>query len=190
MFRRLLITGFLATSLVLAQGRGGGGGGGMGGGGGDDNMGGAGGGMGGGMGSGVMARKPTKAEQFADKLKLNKEQREEAVTVLAAARERSGSIRADMDERRAKIAGAMIDGKTGDELNKLVADYAAVAAQMTKVEADAFAKIYAGLKPNQQSKADQAFELMEGMFSGPTGRPRGAGGGMGGGTGRGRGAGR
>ena len=187
MFRRLLLMGSLAVALATAQGRGGGGG--MGGGGGDEMGGGGGGGMGGGGGGGgVMARKPTKAEQFADKLKLTKEQREEAATILSAARERSGSIRADLDDKRAKIAGAMIDGKTGDELNKLTAEYAAAAAQMTKVEADAFAKIYAGLKPNQQSKADQAFELMDGMFSGPTGRPRGAGGGMGGGTGRGRGA--
>ena len=93
-----------------------------------------------------------------------------------------------MDDRRAKIAGALIDGKPADEVNKLTADYATVAAQMTKVEADAFAKIYALLKPNQQAKADQAFELMAGMFSGGP-RPRGPGG-MGGGAGRGRGAGR
>jgi hypothetical protein len=49
---------------------------------------------------------------------------------------------------------------------------------MTGIEAEAFGKVYALLKPNQQSKAPQAFELMAGMF---------AGGGMGGGMGRGRG---
>jgi len=195
MFKRLLFAGVLAAALASAQRGGGGGGdemGGMGGGG----MGGGGGrgggeGMGGmGMGGGAMARKPTKAEQFADKLKLNKEQREEVATIMMAALERSGSIRTDLDDRRAKIAGALIDGKPAEELNKLNADYAAVAAQMTKVEADAFAKIYALLKPNQQAKAEQAFELMDGIFTGPAARPRGAGGmgrGMGG---AGRGAGR
>jgi Spy/CpxP family protein refolding chaperone len=160
---------------------------------GGDEMGGMGGrgGMGGGMemGSGVMARKPTKAEQFADKLKLTKEQRDETATIFAAALERSVSVRADLDERRAKIAGALIDAKPAEEVNKLAADYAAVAAQMTKIQAEAFAKVYATLKPNQQAKAGQAFELMAGMFSSPGSRPRGPGG-MGGGAGRSRGAGR
>ena len=136
MFRRLLLAGVLAHRRRPAQ-RGGGGGdetGGMGGGGMD-----RGGGMGGG-GGGVMARKPTKPEQFADKLKLNKEQREETATILAAARERSGAVRAELDDRRAKIAGAFIDGKSPEEVSKITADYAAVAAQMTKIEADAFAK--------------------------------------------------
>src|SRR3954454_23048551 len=188
MFKRLLLAGVLSAALASAQGRGGGGGG--------DEMGGVGGGgMGGGGGrdmgagrmgmGGCMARKPTKAEQFADKLKLNKEQREEVATIMMAALERSGSIRTDLDDRRAKLAGALIDGKPAEELNKLTTDYAAVAAQMTKVQADAFAKIYALLRPNQQGKADQAFELMAGMFSGPAARPRGPGG-----MGRGRGAGR
>ena len=50
---------------------------------------------------------------------------------------------------------------------------------MTGIEAEAFGKLYALLKPNQQSKALQAFELMAGLFAG-TGMP-------GGGAGRGRG---
>ncbi len=182
MFGRLVSMGVLAVVLASAQRGGGGGGGG-------DEMGGMGGGGGraggGDMGAtmSAMTRKPTKAEQMADKLKLSKEQREEAVTILSAALERSGSVRAEMDDRRAKIAGALIDGKTGDELSKLTADYAEVAAKMTKVEADAFAKIYALLKPNQQGKADQAFELMAGIFSGSGGGGRGAGGGQGRGMG-------
>jgi hypothetical protein len=49
---------------------------------------------------------------------------------------------------------------------------------MTSIEAEAFGKLYALLKPNQQAKAPQAFELMAGLF---------AGGGMQGGAGRGRG---
>src|SRR3954467_14841691 len=111
---RLLLAGILAVGLASAQ-RGGGGGGGLGGGGGDE---GGGGGMGGGMGGmgggGMGVRKATKAEQFADKLKLTKEQREETSTILSAALERATSIRAEMDERRAKIAGALIDGKSPD----------------------------------------------------------------------------
>ena len=37
---------------------------------------------------------------------------------------------------------------------------------MTSIEAEAFGKLYALLKPNQQAKAPQAFELMAGMFAG------------------------
>ena len=51
-------------------------------------------------------RKPSKAELFADKLKLNQEQKEEAQKILNAALERMGSVRMDVEARRAKIAGA------------------------------------------------------------------------------------
>jgi hypothetical protein len=197
MIGRLMLTGVLALGIASAQ-RGGGGGGGMGG---DDSMGGIGRGQAGGMGSNtgmMMSHRATRAEQMADKLKLNKEQKEEFQTILSAASEKAGTVRTELDKQRAQIAGAMIDGKTGDELNKALADYAAAAAQMTKVEAEAFAKTYALLKPNQQAKADQAFELMAGMFAGgqggrggrANGMGRGMGEGMGDGMGRTRGEGR
>ena len=53
---------------------------------------------------------------------------------------------------------------------------AGVSAQITAVDAKAFAKIYAMLKPNQQSRASQAFELMSSMFSQGGGRGPGGGG--------------
>jgi hypothetical protein len=160
--------------------------GGMGGGGG---RGGGGGDMGGG---GAMPRRATKAEQFIDKLKLTKEQQQDAEKILSAAMERAIALRNDMAERRAKIAGALIDGKPDDEIATLKADYAKVAADFTKVQADAFGKIWATLKPNQQGKGEQAFELLASIFNTPAGggRGRGMGGPGGGGMGRGRGAGR
>jgi len=194
MFKRSVLAGVLASALALAQRGGGGGGGGMGG----DEMGGGGGGGGrggdmGAMGGGAMPRRVSKAEQFVDKLKLNKEQKEDAEKILSAAMERAVAIRRDMADRRAKIAGAMIDAKSDEEIGKLKADYATLAEQFAKVQADAFGKIWATLKPNQQSKGDQAYELLAGLFTAPAGRGRGGPGGpggMGGGMGRGRGAGR
>jgi hypothetical protein len=53
---------------------------------------------------------------------------------------------------------------------------------MTGIEAEAFGKLCALLKPNQQAKAPQAFELLVGVLAGG-----GQGGGMGGGSERGRG---
>ena len=84
---------------------------------------------------------------------------------ISAAVERMGSVSMEMDGRKAKIAGALIDGKTADEVTKLTADYAEMSAQLMKIEADAFGKIWATLKSNQQQKADQAFELLAGAFA-------------------------
>lgn len=165
MFVKLLLTAVLAATLVCAQGKKGGGGGDM--------------GEGGGMGPGMGAQRPSKVEQFADKLKLTKEQRESVQTMLIAALEQSAPLRDQMDKGRVAIAGAMIDGKSGDDLKKLLDDYTSLAAQLTSIEAKTFGKIYESLKPNQQSKAAPAFELMVAVL-----RP--AGGGREGGRGRGR----
>jgi hypothetical protein len=188
MFGRLLLTGLLAFGCALAQDEGGGGSSrGMGGGRGSVGE------MGGGdMGApGGGPRRPNKVEQIADKLKLNKEQKEDFAKILNAARERALTVRTEMDKARADLAGAMIDGNP-DNIAKLTTAYAGVAAKMTAIEGDAFGKIYAELKPNQQGKAEQAFEQMAGIFSAPAGgggMNRGMGGGMGsgGGSGRGRG---
>jgi hypothetical protein len=183
MLIKVALAGVLATAIALAQGRGGmgddmGGGaagmGGMGGG-----RGGAMGGRGNDMGSGVMTRRASRAELFADKLKLSKEQREETQQIVSAAMERALAVRTQMDQQRARIAGAIIDGKAADEIHKLTADYAASSVQLTGIEADTFGKIWASLKPNQQQKADQAFELLAGMFMSLGGRGRGMGRGAG-----------
>ena len=186
MFGKLLLTGILALGCAAAQD--GMGGGGMGG------RGGGGGGMrgGGDMGAPMSAspRRANKLEQISDKLKLNKEQKEEFSKILSATAERAGSVRLELDKARADLAGALIDGKPADEVAKLTAGIGAASAKMTKIEADAFGKICAMLKPNQTAKAGQAFELMASLFTGPP-RAGGAGrGGMGGGSGRSRGAGR
>src|ERR1044072_1447376 len=107
MLKRFVMAGLMVAGLATAQDdiRGGGMGGGRGGG--------MGGGRGGDMGGGApMARRQTKAELFADKLKLNREQQEEAQKILSAAMERMGAVRMEMGSRKAKNAGAVIDGKS------------------------------------------------------------------------------
>ena len=165
MFVRLLLAVLLAATLAAAQGKKGGG-----------SKGG-----GDGMGEYRPPERQSKIEQFADKLKLNKEQKDEANAALSAALEESAPVRAEMDKSRVAIAGALIDGKGSDEVKKLTADYAAVAARWTSVEVKAFSRIYASLKPNQQARAGQAFQLMAEALD-----TLGAGGGGGGGRGRGR----
>lgn len=177
MLVRLCLTAVLAAGLATAQRGGGGGGGGEGGMGGEGlgmNAGGGTGGMPGGM------RRQTKEDLLMEKLKLNKEQKEEATNILAAAKEKAAPVRDQLNKGRQLIVSLLMQ-KREDDVKKLMGDYAIVASQMTAIEAESFAKIYALLKPNQQSKAPQAFEMMAGMF---------AGGGMqGGGRGRGQGQG-
>src|ERR1017187_5536133 len=170
MLVRFLLTAVLAAGFASAQ---------RGGGGGDEGNIGVGGGPSAGPGAPMtQVRRQTKQDMLFDKLKLNKEQKEEATKILAAAMEKAAPTRDLLTKGRIAIANA-ITGKAGeDEFKALLGEYTKVNATMTGIEAEAFGKLYALLKPNQQSKAPQAFELMAGMF---------AGGGMGGGMGRGRG---
>jgi len=184
MFARLMLAAVLAVGIAAAQDEGGGGGGGMGGGGG--RGGGGGGDMAPSMGP---ARKQTKMEMLFDKLKLNNQQKEDVAAILQATNEKAAPVRDQLAKGRATIANALMAKTSEEDIKKLMAAYTQVATMMTQVEAEAFGKIYATLKPNQQSKAPQAFELMAGMFSGTTagagGRGRG-GPGMGGRQGGGR----
>jgi hypothetical protein len=164
MLGRLVLTAAIGTAMAFAQG--GMGGGGMGGGGSSRN----GGGMGGGeMGGGGM-RTPRQSpfDQFAEKLKLSKDQKTEAQTVVQDALKEMTPILQQLQQARQNLAGAFIDGQSGDPVLKA---YAPLAAQTAGIEAQAFAKIYKMLKPNQQKNAPQAFEMLADMLD----RPRTAG---------------
>jgi len=174
MFGRLTVAAALFSTLALAQG-------GMGGG----QMGGMGGtGMGGGqrggqngqmqdMGGGMpRTQRASRFDQIADKLKLNKDQKQQAQTIIDAGREEAAPLRESVAKARLGVADALINGKGDDEVKKAQDAYSAEVAKLTGLEAKTFAKIYALLKPNQQSKATQAWELMADIFS-AGGRGRG-----------------
>ena len=174
---RFLLVALFAVALASAQDEGGaGGGGGFGGGGG------RGGGMGGGMGmeGGGMPRvqRMTPLEMLADKLKLNKEQKDELLKILAAGREEASQFLQPLEAERANLANAILNSNAEAQKKALEA-FSAMRAQIVGVEAKAFTKIYAMLKPNQQGKAAQSFELLAGMFDAPAGARGGMGRGMG-----------
>jgi hypothetical protein len=177
MLARTVLAAILATTMALAQ-RGGG----MGGEGGAGESG-AGVGGGGRMGSSGMesgtprVQRQSKLDTIAEKLKLNKEQKDQVQTIFLAALEESRPLGEQIMKSREAIAGAMITGKSEDDIKKMLDEYAGLSAQMTGIETKAFAKVYALLKPNQQKNAPVAFEIMAGMFGARAG----------GGTGRGRG---
>jgi hypothetical protein len=172
MWLRLVLAAVVTVTLASAQ-RGGGMGGDEGGGmGGGDGMGGggrtgggmgAGGGMGG--GGGMMMRRPqSKTDQIIDKLKLNKDQKEEFQNILSAGREEAEPLREKLEAARVQYANCIIQAKPEADVKSALQAYTNASAEMTALEVKAFTKLYASLKPNQQSKAAQAFALMAGIF--------------------------
>jgi Spy/CpxP family protein refolding chaperone len=146
----VVLAALLTAGLVAAQ-RGGGGG-----------------GRGGDMGMGMpRAQSQTKENQIAEKLKLTKEQRDQVDDILKTAAESAGTLSQQIVNGRQMIAQAMVTGKdSGDDYNKLLAAFTGVLGKMDGVEATAYGKIYALLKPNQQKNAEQVFdEVMAGMFT-------------------------
>lgn len=110
------------------------------------------------------AQPRTVYQQFADRLKLDAKTQVPAVEqILSDASKEAAPIGQQMLLLRQQLVNLAIADKTED-MKPVVAAYRAAAAKMTGVEARAFAKVYATLKPNQQSNAPQAFAIMGGMF--------------------------
>ncbi len=165
MFARLLMASLFAAGLAFAQGGGMGGGGGRNGGGGGD--------MGGGgeMGGGMRPQRQSKADLVADKLHLNKDQKEQLAAIVSAAQEEMRPVAEQMMQGRNVITTAIIQGKSADEINKMMAQYADLMAERAVVEAKAYGKLYAMLDPKQQARAGGVFAVeMDGLFDTRPGR--------------------
>lgn len=169
MFARILLTGITVATLALAQG-------GMGQSGDPSGMGssmGGGGGRGGGAGStdpnanmGATPRpqKETKADLMASRLKMNKDQKQEFVTLLESTQKDAQPTIQQVIQARQNLANGIIGGKTDAEiatLNQAVAD---AQFAMIGVEVKTFQKVLAMLKPNQTAKSGEAFDLMSEIF--------------------------
>ena len=164
MFYKLIFTGVLATTLVLAQGRGGGGGGGMGGG---DSSGGMGSVSGMGSGEGIqMPRVTTRLDRISEALKLNKDQKKEVKSILDAGQKEAAPIRDQISKSRLAIGEAVQGGKSDDDLKPLVNAQGALEAQMANIELSAFAKIYKLLDKEQMPQTRGVFPMMRGIFDG------------------------
>ena len=106
-------------------------------------------------------------EQLIDRLKLDgKTQAPDVRLVLMDANREAASSGQKMLELRQRLVNLALQNKV-DEMAPVVEAYAAAAADMAAIEARAFTRIYALLKPNQQSSAPQAFAIMSGMFQAP-----------------------
>lgn len=152
MLFRWILAACLVAGIASAQGKRGGPSGNKG----DDDM-------------GVMTRMPraSRFDTIVDKLRLNKEQKEQAGAFFDAAQEAAAPLNEQIANGRNQIASAMIQGQNnGEGFTKLMDAYTAVLAQMVSVEATAYGKLYAILKSNQQSKAPAVFaEQFSGLFA-------------------------
>jgi Spy/CpxP family protein refolding chaperone len=167
MFKRLLFGGLLTAVLAFAQGSMGGGqtggGGDMGGGG----MGSRGGnsGMGGEMGGGGMRPSmPTPLERMTTALTLNKDQKKQVKTIMDDAQKEAMPVKDQMLKGREAIAQAVAAGKSGDDLNAVISEYAASQTKMTQIELGAFVKIYQAVDKDQQAKIPPVLAMMNGIF--------------------------
>ena len=129
----------------------------------------------GGVESSVMggegARALTPFEEFADRLKLDQKTQVPAVLELFnAAASGAAPIGVELLQLRQKLLNLELQGQTA-EMKPVLEAITVASAKMSRIEATTFAKVYALLKPNQQSRAPQAFAQMAGFFqSTPSGR--------------------
>jgi len=113
------------------------------------------------------ARQETPFEQFALKLKLDdKTQVPAAREIFLAAAQEAGPVGTQVLQARQRILNVALSDNPA-EMKAATDAYTAAAAKMAAIEAAAFQKVYATLKPNQQANAAQAFTLMAGIFQPP-----------------------
>ncbi|MCC7010172.1 MAG: hypothetical protein IT184_15300 [Acidobacteria bacterium] len=111
-------------------------------------------------------------EQFQQHLRLDATQIPAVDEILQAASRQAAPIGQAMSNTRMGLVNAELRNEP-DSAKQLLAEYQLEAAKMAAVETEAFQKIAALLKPDQQKRAEQAFDVMAGMFLPP--RPRSAG---------------
>jgi hypothetical protein len=78
-------------------------------------------------------------------------------------------VRDQLLKGRQSIAQAVAAGKSQDEINAAIKEYAAAQVQMTQIEMRAFAKIFPALDKEQQAKAADPrglFGMLNGIFKG------------------------
>jgi Heavy-metal resistance len=109
-----------------------------------------------------------KFEMICADLNLNKDQKKAAKTVLDEAAKEATPLREQMSKARIAIADGIQAKKGNDDLKAGVEAYAALAAQMSSLEINAFAKIFASLDETQKqnkSAIAQVFGMMKYMFA-------------------------
>jgi hypothetical protein len=118
-------------------------------------------------------QEPLPGEKMIDRLKLDdKTQAPEVRLLLMDASRDAMPVAQKLMDIRLRLGNLALQNKV-DEMPAATDAYAAAAADMAAIEARAFTKIYAMLKPNQQPNASPAFAIMAGIFQISPGRGTG-----------------
>ena len=150
MFRKLLVVGLVLAGIGFAQGRKGGGGSG------DPG------------GDRPAAGPASKFDAMSNALAFNKDQKKAYKTMLDDAAKEATPLRDQLSKARIAIADAIQAKKGDDEITQGVNAYAALATQMSSLEINTFAKIYAGLDETQKANRNAVgtlFSMMRNLFA-------------------------
>jgi Spy/CpxP family protein refolding chaperone len=109
---------------------------------------------------------PTPMDRMNALLSLNKDQKKQVKTIMDDGQKEATPVRDQMLKGRETIAQAVAAGKSQDEINAAINEYAAAQTQMTLIELRAFTKIFQSLEKDQQAKAPGMLPMMSGIFKG------------------------
>jgi hypothetical protein len=118
----------------------------------------------GGGGDAVSVRALTPLEQFASYLKLDVAKQGPMIEqVMNDAAKEAAPVADQMLQIRQRWVNALLNAKP-DDAKAASAAYVTAAANMTGIETRAFMRLYDPQKPNQQSGASKAFDVLAGFF--------------------------
>jgi hypothetical protein len=112
---------------------------------------------------GIRIAQQSQLDAISNRLKLTDGQKVEVEDILNAAQKEATPVRETLVKTRQAMTEASVIGNA-EKIAQATAAYAEVLGRMTAIEAGAFAKICATLEAKQRSRAEQAFELMDGIF--------------------------
>ena len=107
-----------------------------------------------------MARRGQFRQRMMQQLNLSEAQKQEAKGIFEQARATAKPVREELRQNREAMAAAVKANDTA-RIHTLAAKQAGLQAKLVEVRADAMAKFYAKLTPEQRAKAEQLHQQMK-----------------------------
>lgn len=103
-------------------------------------------------------------DNLAQKLSLTDDQKQQAKSILEAARASAQPVAHQLRQQKLALRDAVKAGKPDADIDQLSSSAGALLGQLTAIRTKGFAKIYALLTPDQRVKAQQLDEQFRGML--------------------------
>jgi hypothetical protein len=107
----------------------------------------------------------TRLDSITEVLHLNKDQKKFVKTTLDDAQKVATPVCEQIVKSHEAIGKAVQAGRGQDEIKGLIGVNSALAAQLARIELEAFAKIFVKLDETQQNNARLLFQMMKGLFN-------------------------